>query len=145
MSDEQEERDKRVAHYDSLLKIWVDSRMVLLKQLLTLSTLAIGLLVSVFATPSNIFELSTWFFAGISFLVCILCILLTLIQNTSHAMVALVRLTKKIDDVSDREEKINSCIKKLLITIAMSFIVGVTSTATLAVMRLDIYKIMGGF
>lgn len=40
----QEEQDKRVAFYQTFLTAWVENRMEMDKQILTLSSLAIGFL-----------------------------------------------------------------------------------------------------
>ena len=61
--------DNRVAFFASWVNAWIQNRMELDKQLLTLSALAIGLLVGIFGQPETVTQLFLWLLAGLSFLI----------------------------------------------------------------------------
>ena len=143
--DEQEDSNKRVAYYDNFLRAWIENRMEVDKQLLTLSALAIGLLVSVFGKPSNTYEIVAWFFAGISFLICIVTILISFRKNSDYVKIVLeCQDDGRNNDLLQKEKQMSTYSKKLFTFSTRLFSVGVISTATLAVLRLDIFKIICG-
>ena len=80
----QEYHNKRVAFFDSWVKAWIQNRMELDRQLLSLSALAIGLLVGVLGNPNNVLQFVIWFIAGFSFLFCGGIILIIFRQNTKY-------------------------------------------------------------
>ena len=80
----QEYHNNRVAFFDSWVKAWIQNRMELDKQLLSLSALAIGLLVGVLGNPDNVLQLVIWLAAGFSFLFCGGLILIIFHRNTKY-------------------------------------------------------------
>ena len=72
---QQEKHDTRVAYYNTLCTALLQSRIEMNKQLLTLSALAIGLLVTVLDDPPLRIEALIWSGACLSFLTCIIIIL----------------------------------------------------------------------
>lgn len=81
--------DNRVAYFDSWVKAWIDNRMEVDKRLLTLSTLSIGLLISIFGKPETNAQFILWLMAGASFLICGLIILKIFHENTKYIEILL--------------------------------------------------------
>ena len=86
---QQEYYDNRVAFFDSWVKAWIENRMELDKQLLTLSALAIGLLIGVFGHPETVTQFYLWLSAGMAFLGCGALILILFHMNTTYIEVLL--------------------------------------------------------
>lgn len=87
--EQQEYHDNRVAFFDSWVKAWIENRMELDKQLLTLSALAIGLLIGVFGQPETVTQFYLWLSAGIAFLGCGALILILFHINTTYIEILL--------------------------------------------------------
>ena len=94
--------DNRVSYYDSWVKAWIENRMELDKQLLTLSTLAIGLLISVFGEPKTVTQFWLWLFAELFFLACAFVILIIFGKNTEY----IETLLEDHQTADDSEEKV---------------------------------------
>lgn len=74
MSDENKkslEEQKGVAYYSALVNAWITTRMEKDKQLLTLSSAGIGLVIVFQPKLTSIFEFSIWLLSGSCFLVSI--------------------------------------------------------------------------
>ncbi len=134
-----EYHDNRVAFYSNWVGAWIENRMEKDKQLLTLSALAIGLLVSVFNSPNNICEFWILVFAGISFLGCILIILIIFSVNAKYIEIILTEHQKHNNDgngpLGNEESKKAAILNKLTITAFSFFISGALLTSILTVMR----------
>lgn len=144
--DLQEQHNSRVAYYDSLVKAWIQNRMELDKQLLTLSALASGLLVTVFGQPENINQFVLWLIGSIAFLCCGAFILIIFHKNS--------RYLETVINLHQREEEENNATKKQeetetkelnsLTKIASSiFLLGVASTIILAIIHSNFITTIG--
>lgn len=74
VSDEYERKikeyhDNRVAFYDSWTKAWISNRVEMDKQLLTLSALAVGFLITFFKDIDELIPSIIWLIATISFVI----------------------------------------------------------------------------
>ncbi len=143
----QEYYDNRVAFYSNWVGAWIENRMEVDKQLLTLSALAIGLLVGVFGKPSNIYESIIWLISGLSFFICIALILIIFIKNTNYIDI-LLKVHHAGDNGDDiihqkEENKKSQSLKKITIIMFLFFGVGALFTIILAIMRSGIWKIIG--
>ena len=75
---------KEIAYFQELISAWTATRMENDKQVLTLSALAIGLLVTFRSEIDDVLAFCVWLLAGVSFLVSILLILLVFRQNSDY-------------------------------------------------------------
>ena len=141
---DKEHRDSRVAYYDTFIKAWVQNRLETDKQLITLSTLAIGLLVGIFGSPDLLIGLWFWLAACFSFLLCIIMKLCVLHRNTKYIEVELQRYSEEnkknpsqeiLDDLKNEIDKKSEMLGYLSIVSSIAFLIGIASTA--AVVLLD--------
>src|ERR1700733_8893995 len=79
---------KKVAFHSACLDAWVQTRMEKDRQLLTLSSLAIGLLMIFYKELDTLPVFFLWLFAGACFLICIMLVLVTLAQNADYLVAA---------------------------------------------------------
>ena len=143
---EQEKMQKRVADHQELLSAWMSNRMEMNKQILTLSGLAIGLLVTfrsdVSEIDNDVFS-SFWLVAGISFVVSIVVALLIFRMNSKY--IGLIRdKIKNADDnkaVDEKKEKklerIDTCLKY-----ATRFAVGLFLSGVVLTYGLTVYIVL---
>lgn len=134
-----EYHDNRVAYYDSWTKAWIENRMEKDKQLLTLSALAIGLLVGVFDQPDCPFEIGLWLLAGLSFLACVFTILFIFKRNSDYieTLTAKHLAEKEEEEVALAKKERKEALKlgNLTFIASVSFLCGVTSTIFLAILK----------
>lgn len=136
----QEERDKRVAFYQTFLGAWIENRMEMDKQVLTLSSAAIGLLMVFYKDMDKVFEFSLWLIAGCAFIVAII-LVLCIFRNNSNYIQCLIR---------EDNQTLQNVLEKRLQTMTAwafgSFIVGIVLSFTLAIVRsgFEITKVHGG-
>ena len=99
--DEVELRDRRVAYYSAWLGAWIKTRMEKDKQLLTLSALATGLLVTALKNPETAFEFVIWATAALCFIVVMILILLIFGKNADYIEVL---ITEDYAEESDKKQ-----------------------------------------
>lgn len=121
-----EHTQKNVAFYQTFLSAWVSSRMEKDKQILTLSALAIGLLMTFRGELSDVFAFTVWLIAGFAFVASITIILLIFGQNGDY-IEKIIR-----DDDGARVELEKSLHRKTFWAFGL-FLVGVVLTIFLAV------------
>ena len=135
---QQEYHSNRVAYFDSWVKAWIQNRMELDKQLLSLSALAIGLLIGVLSQPDTVLQFCIWLAAGFSFLTCGGLILIIFHQNTKYIEILLddyqTEKEAKEKVVLGEREKQKTQQLELMTKIAFSlFLIGATLTLLLAI------------
>ncbi|MDD3028840.1 MAG: hypothetical protein PHS57_00960 [Alphaproteobacteria bacterium] len=136
----QEESDKNVAYYETFLGAWVENRMETDKQILTLSSAAIGLLMFFYKDLENPMQFSIWLIAGILFILSIV-LVLCIFQSNSSFIECLIKEDNQV--LQDTLEK------KLQLLTAWAFrlfLLGVLSSFVLAIIRSDfvLIKLHGG-
>jgi len=94
----EEYHNNRVAYYDSWVKAWINNRMEKDKQLLTLSSAAIGLLVTLFKNFDNVIELALWVSAICLFIFTLIMILHIFRKNTDYIETLLADFHLEDDD-----------------------------------------------
>ena len=142
----QEYHNSRVVYFDSWVKAWINNRMEFDKQLLTLSALAIGLLVGVLNEPDTAIEFLIWLFTGISFALCALSILFIYQHNCKYIEILIqehqaenVDKAPFLEKEQDKTRFLNRCT-----TIAfVLFLTGVALTIALTVSQSG-FNIMKG-
>ena len=126
---EQEEMQKRVAYYQTLISTWISNRMELDKRILTLSLLTIGYLITFQSNIDDIYSSILWFSAFGFFAFSIGLILLIFQQNCEYIE------TMHNED----EDKVISVDKSLELKTRLalySFATGIGLTFTLAIYRI---------
>ena len=135
----QEHHDNRVAYYDTFMKAWVQSRLETDKQLITLSVLAIGLLVGVFGNPDSPFEFLIWLAACFSFLLCIITKLRVFHINPEYVLLEIQKHDTEGNKAASlgEKEKLNNEIALIGIRLgrldacsSIAFIAGIGLTAS---------------
>lgn len=117
---------KNVSWYQTFLSAWVENRMEKDKQIINLSSLAIGVLILLRKEIGNSFQFGIWLLAGICFIISIMVLLQIFSQNSNY----IENLIKNTD-----HEKINSIEKSLRSKTFWGFnlfIVGIILTFLLA-------------
>ena len=133
-----EYHDNRVAYFDSWVKAWIENRMELDRQLLTLSALAIGLLISVYGHPATVTQFCIWILAGMTFLGCGALILILFHMNTTYIEILLAE-HQTPDDAEEKfilgkkEEQKTKLLNQLTKTASILFLFGVILTLLLAI------------
>lgn len=136
----QEYHNRRVAFFDSWVRSWIQNRMELDKQLLSLSALAIGLLVGVLGNPDNVFQFVIWFIAGFSFLFCGGFIFIIFHQNTKYIGILLDdhQTEEKAEEkvvLSEREKQKTQQLVLMTKRAFFLFLFGATLTLGLAIIQ----------
>lgn len=126
---QQEEMHKKVVVHQELISTWTSNRMERDKQILTLSALAIGLLMTFRSEIDDIHSLVFWLLAGIFFLVSIGLILWIFGQNSEYIM----QLFKNEDE--EKVLKTDRSLEYKTHFVLWSFFVGVVLTCALAIYR----------
>ena len=130
--------DNRVAFFASWVNAWIQNRMELDKQLLTLSALAIGLLVGIFGQPETVTQLFLWLLAGLSFLICGGLVLVIFQLNTSYIEILLEdhhtpdEAKQKII-ISQKEKEKTRQLSKLTKWSFILFLIGIFLTLVLSI------------
>ncbi len=111
--------DKEVAFYAATVGAWLNTKFELDKSLLTLSTGAIGLLVTLLTTigATSVEALVLYFFALLAFLTCLVSILFIFKRNSKH-----------LENIFKEKETSDPLLKLLDTTAALSFLFGVVLT-----------------
>ena len=138
---EQEKMQKRVADHQELLSAWMSNRMEMNKQILALSGLAIGLLVTfrsdVSKIDNDVFSYF-WLAAGILFGFSIAVALLIFRMNSTYIELIRNKIknaddNKAVDEEKEKKlERIDSCLKRATPFAAGLFLSGVVLTYGLA-------------
>lgn len=133
-----EQSNKRVVYIDNLYRAMLSNQLELDKQLLTLSTLAIGLLVGVFGTPQSTLEFVLWIVASALFIFCIVLLLLIFERNSTYVQL----LQEEHDSAGDRKAALANQItntenitRRIMTLVYFSFGSGATLTVVLAVIE----------
>ena len=127
---EQEKMLKKVAYYQELISTWSSNRMEIGKRILTLSGLAIGLLVTFGSEVSEIGDALSfiiWISASGFFIASMLIILHIFKQNSNYIML----LVQK--DNQEKKEKINKSLKCNMRLAVLFFFIGIGLTYFLAI------------
>ena len=135
---EKEYHDNRVAYFDSWVKAWIENRMEMDKQLLTLSALAIGLLFSVSDKLSDTFQFSIWITASLAFVLCAIFILIIFHKNTEYIEILLEEHQAEGDNkdsLGKKEQEKTQSLNGLTKTAFFLFLIGATLTIILAVVK----------
>ena len=134
----QEYHNKRVAYFDSWVKSWIQNRTEIDRQLLTLSALAIGLLVGAFGEPANKCQFWIWVGAGFSFILCICLLIWTFHQNSIYIEIVLKEFEAKGEAktiLNEQEQEKTRQLNKYTKIAFILFLVGVALTFILVVIR----------
>ena len=145
-----ENHEQELVYYDSLYKALIQNQFEIGRQLVTLSALAIGLLVGVVGKPYSLYscEFWIWILACSSFLFCIVSILFALRTDAIRVNAIIDKYTAKNTDNPSKKElknKINKkekqvdiyeCVAKLF------FILGIISTIIVVLLDIapDVWK-----
>jgi ABC-type multidrug transport system permease subunit len=138
--EQQEYMQKDVAFYQTFLTAWVENRMEVDKQLLTLSSLAVGLLMMFYDKLKDTTELTLWLIAGALFIATIILVLFVFRNNTKYIECL----------ISNEDEEKKKAVEKKLqaqtVCAFWMFILAVISTFALAIIKSGfvITKIHGG-
>ena len=144
--ERKENHERWLVHYNSLYKALIQNQFEIGKRLLTLSTLAIGLLVGVFGKPDSLCELIALFAANVSFVACIMVVLFTLNMNGKYILDGIKKYheqnknkpSRKI--LEDLDKEIDKKDKLLDICTCASwslFIVGILLTVIVVLLNVD--------
>lgn len=136
-ADKESYLQKDVAFYQTFLAAWIENRMEKDKSLLTLSSLAIGLLITFTDKLSSPAEFVLWLLSGIAFLATIIIILLIFRYNSNYIECLLIEDIEK----QRRHEKSLNVMTLLAFVI---FIVGLSLTFALSISEANFsIKIIG--
>jgi hypothetical protein len=135
LAESNEEREKRllkelegknIAHYSVLLSAWIQTKMERDKTLVTLSSAAIGLLITVLTTigVQNVYEIILFIIAVCAFLITIYSSLMIYQLNSKHLEDAL-RGSSKTDPNLEKYDSIS--IKAFILGAVFALLVGATS------------------
>lgn len=131
---------KNVAYYQTFLSAWIENRMEKDKQILLLSTLAIGLLISFSNNLNNLSQKILWILAGIPFIVAIF-LALSIFSKNSDYIESLIR-----NDYSNEYKELENKLSTLTKQSFIFFIIGVLITFLLVLVlmfNVDISIIFG--
>jgi len=113
------DKEKEIAFYAATVDAWLNTKFELDKSLLTLSTGAIGLLVTLLTTigATSVEGLALYFAALLSFLICVISILLVFKRNAKH-----------LEGIAKETQTNDQLLKSLDTSAAISFVFGVLLT-----------------
>jgi hypothetical protein len=118
---------KNVAFYETFLSAWVENRMEVDKQLLTLSSLAIGLLMTF--KLGTVTELVLWLVSGGLFLITIVVVLCVFRNNTKYIECLIS------DDDENKKKAVEKSLQTLTAWAFVMFILAIASTFVLALIK----------
>ena len=133
---EQKEMQTKVADHQVLFSAWISNLMEKDKQILTLSGLAIGLLVTFRSDVSkidNVVFSIFWLVAGISFVISIVLVLLIFDTNSDYIKLLIRNEDKDNEDEDEDEIKFDKYLKWATRSAVGAFLLGVGLTYALAV------------
>lgn len=136
----QEFSEKSVAFYTTFLSAWVENRMETDKQLVTLSSLAIGLLMFFYDKLHTTTELVLWLSAGALFILTII-VVLCIFRNNGKYIESLI-----LDDNQPQKQSVEKSLQTMTACAFGMFIVGIILTFSLAIVKSGfvIMKTQGG-
>ena len=141
-----ENHERWLVHYDSLYKALIQNQIEIGKRLLTLSTLAIGLLVGVFGKPDSLCKVTALFAANVSFVACIIVVLFAFNINGKYIVDGIKQYHEQNKNnpsgkiLEDLDKKIDKKGKLLDICDYVSwsfFIVGILLTGIVVLLNVD--------
>lgn len=137
-----EHADKNVAFYQTFLAAWVENRMEVDKQLLLLSSLAIGLLMIFYDRLETVVEFWLWVVAGIVFVSTIITTLLIFRNNSTY----IEQIIKEHDDNLAEKQRLEKSLSFKTTCAFILFIAGVVLTLVLAILKTGfvLMKLKGG-
>ena len=143
-----EYHDNRIVFFDSWVKAWIENRMELDKQLLTLSALAIGLLIGVLDQPETVIQFCLWLLAGVAFLSCGALILILFNMNTTYIEILLAdhQAPEDADEkiiLGQKEEQKTKQLNRLTRIAFLLFLSGTTLTLFLTISQSGIKIVKG--
>jgi ABC-type Fe3+-siderophore transport system permease subunit len=124
----QEEQDKRVAFYEAFLTAWIENRMEMDKQTLTLSSAAIGLLMLFYKDMTTPIEFGLWVLAGCSFIVAIILVLLIFRDNSSFIQCLIREDNQTLQNVLEHRLQVMTgwALGSFIFGVVLSFVLAVT-------------------
>ena len=134
----EEYHNRRVAYFGAWVNAWINNRMEKDKQLLTLSALAIGLLVGVLRDLETVGELFLWLGATISFIATLFFILHIFGKNTKYIEILLdMHQADETEGVvlGKKEQEMTKSLNKKTVYAFRFFILGAILTAVLVVVK----------
>ena len=134
---EQLQLGKEIAYHQLLLSSWTETRMERDKQVLTLSALAIGLLVTLRSELDDCIAVCVWLFAVVLFLVSVMKILWVFRHNSKY----IEQIIK--DDDPEKMKKIAKDLQRNTLFVDWMFVIGVILTAFLAVYGTELVTLNG--
>ena len=143
---ERKERHERwLVYYDSLYKALVQNQFEIGRQLVTLSTLAIGLLVGVFNAPESLYKVAALFVACSLFFTCIVCIMRAFYIDDKRVNAAIHKYyeesstapsRKKINNLENTIFKETKRVRRCTRISWVAFIAGIMSTVTVVLINI---------
>jgi len=120
---------RQVEHYGAYLCAKIDSDMEKDRQLLMLSSLAIGVLMGIFETDdlNGFSSMVFWLIASISFTLCIIATLVLFPKNSTYF--------KSIIDRSEKMEILEKSVERISAIASITFICGIISVFALVVLE----------
>ena len=126
MSDQDEEKqngeklhDYTVVFFDNVFKSWIENRKETDKQLLTLSALAIGLLIGAFGRPEPTFDFWIWSLSGFAYFACIVTIFRVFQQNNNYMRIGMDSVMAIINGNENDQKKLQEQEKEKYTTLVM--------------------------
>ncbi len=138
----EENMQKRVARYQTLFAAWTENSIEIDKQLLTLSTAALGLLVFIHEDLKGAWEKFFLICASILFIGTIIMILRTFYISRKYIGSVLNENDKNNAEKIDTEEKLNDKSKRLDIFSLYTFGFGVLFTFLMMLFKLGILEVI---
>lgn len=128
-----QEASRRDVFFTACLNAWIETRMEKDRQVLTLSSLAIGLLMVFHDKLETSAQFSLWLGAALLFLACAILVLMIFSQNADYLEVAHAydEKAKTKEGMLKKSLKIKTCL------VNFCFISGIIMTLSLAVVKTD--------
>lgn len=133
--EKQELSSKKVAFYAAFLEAWISNRMEIDKQLLTLSSLALGLLVIFYKELDTILQFIIWIISGSLYIATMIMIFTIFNKNTRYIECLLV------DHKQHEEKELESTLQKATSLAFQIFIAAVALTFALIVMKTGVIEL----
>ncbi len=139
-SNNSEYMQKKVAFYQTFVGAWVQTKMEADKQLLTLSALAIGLLMFFYDRLDNVLQLVLWLSAGGLFIGTVITVLFIFLNNSTyieyvinedqeHDIQKKAELKIKAEIMSKKIERKTACaFGMFIISVVITFVLAIAKT-----------------
>lgn len=136
-TEEQRRREtlpqREIEYYSNLINASINTQMEVDRQILTISSLALGVLVTFLKEPKDSFAFFLWFFSGLFFIITILISLIIFKKNS-----ALIRKQVRAINGENVDTEEIECSLKMLDKIMYScFILGIITIFVFAIKIMD--------